>query len=270
MKRTILIAVIMLVSIQSLHAAIVIFESNATISASDSYDADTIVIKGDDTVVNMTGGTVDRVITMDDSSFNMTGGTVNGLSAYDTSDPNIIGGIVYINLNMQSSATISGHATVDVNCHDSSIASISGNTIVNGCRLQNNSALNISGGTFQQGFFGIGNVRINVSGGVINGDVAVDPYFTPKPDINIIGYDLEAKPYGGNWNNGEVTGFWNDDTPFVISLAESYSYSRIFLYDGVVPPDCAFQPESDLSGDCVVNMADLAQMATEWLDDGRQ
>jgi hypothetical protein len=276
MTRAIFIAVTMLISIQSLHAeTITIFESDAIISAGDVYE--TVVVKGDDTAVNMTGGTVDKVFTMDDSAFNMSGGTITDLSAYDTSDPNIVGGNVGgISFYMQSAAKIAGNTTISyMNLFDSSLVDITGSANVVNCEASNNSTANILGGVLQN-VYGIGNVRINLSGGVFSGSIACDPTMMPKPEINIVGYDLEAKPYGGNWNYGEVTGFWNDNSPFTISLGGSYfgrmnddAYSVVVLHDGVIPSDCVFQPESDLTGDCVVNMTDLAKMADEWLDDGR-
>ncbi|MCK5564433.1 MAG: hypothetical protein KAJ07_04250 [Planctomycetes bacterium] len=269
MKKTILVAMIILVSVQTLHAAVTIFESDATISASDTYD--TVVVKGDDTVVTMTGGTVNKVITMDDSAFNMSGGDVTLFAAYDTSDPNIIGGniIQQLGLYMQSSANISGNTTISYLLpYDSSVVNVSGNAAITNCWLRNNCIVNISGGVFQEQILGIGNVRVNLSGGIINASINIYSEFLPKPKFNIIGTGLEAKPYGGIYGVGEVTGFWNDGTPFTIGLGESYP--QIVLYDGTVPPDCAFQPDSDLTGDCVVNVADLAKMAGDWLDDGRQ
>ena len=39
-------------------------------------------------------------------------------------------------------------------------------------------------------------------------------------------YDLEKNPYGGD-GTGEVTGFWNDGTPFKLHFNDAHTYPQI-------------------------------------------
>ena len=134
--------------------------------------------------------------------------------------------------------------------------------------------INISGGTISELLLE-GASTANISGGVISelkivgGDAATyDDFGTNR--ANIIGYDLNAVPYGGAQEDGQVTGWWNNDTYFTIVLRYECTYGGITLYDGVIPPDCVNRPESDLNGDCKVNVTDFSRMASEWLVDGTE
>lgn len=73
-KSTVLVLGLTLIFTASVRAEVItIFDSNATISGGETYD--TVVIKGDGTVVDMTGGDVNNVITMNASTFNVSGGS---------------------------------------------------------------------------------------------------------------------------------------------------------------------------------------------------
>ena len=125
---------------------------------------------------------------------------------------------------------------------------LSGGT-VNNISIQNPSVVTISGGSTGVIFFterGVGSV------------------------VNIVGYGLSKVPYGGSFRSGQVTGNWNDHVAFSRTLQGAATYSGIVLYDGVIPTECIAQPESDLSGDCMVNFIDMSKMADEWLSDGIQ
>ncbi len=115
---------------------------------------------------------------------------------------------------------------------------------------------------------------VTVSGGSIDSmevlilePDSVPNWLDPLINVRIVGYDLEATPYGGvDETDGQVTGYWIDDTPFSINLEEGYAYGYLTLYDGVIPQDCISWPEGDINRDCKVNFNDFALMAGNWLD----
>ena len=80
-KSTIIVLSLLLFLTVRTQAEITIFESNSIISDGDTYD--TVVVKGDGTVLEMTGGSVNRLITMNRSTCNISGGNIeNRLISY--------------------------------------------------------------------------------------------------------------------------------------------------------------------------------------------
>jgi len=291
MYRRILIclAVVAVCNVQA--EVITIFDSNATISSSDTYD--TVVVKGDSTVVDMTGGAVTKLITMNSSTFNMSDGAVNNVISYDTSEFNMTGGNTsYITSFGTSELNLSGGTTGAIQpCGESRInasgnvstgtisvcdmptITISEDAVINDITVwkDGESTINIAGGTINSNIWAqTGTPEITISGGVINGYLSLDVSTGWSSKVNIVGYGLEAVPYGGANEDGQITGYWNDDTSFSIDLHSPEVYSHVVLYDGVIPPTCLSKPESDLSGDCKVDNIDLAKMASEWLADGTE
>jgi len=312
-KSKILALVCMFVFAASLQAeTITIFDSNGTISGGDSYD--TIVVKGDGTVVDMTGGDVNTVITMETATFSVSGGNIRwNVRSYDSSTVNLstgslseiysfgesrinIYGDVSIGYGMylynSAVATISSHdaAINEVYCTGRSVLNLFAGT-VSYIDAYRNSTVNMSGGnvTYYIGARGEGRRRINISGGTVSdleiygssitrlSGGAISSISSGESDcgvefdveIGVIGYDLSAVPYYGSQSEaGQITGFWNNAINFSIDLYEMWTYPYVVLYDGVIPPECVRRPESDLSGDCMVNFVDFAKMAGEWLDCG--
>jgi hypothetical protein len=277
-KSTILAVVSMLIFAAGAKAeTITIFDSNATIVDGNTYD--TVVVKGDGTVVDMTGGSVNKLITMNASTFNMSGGSIAGnVYSYDSSVLNLSSGSIgysYMHSYGESRINISGDISVGsaITPHDSSFVSVSGNSTVDNIwfRQRDNAVIvNITGGHVGYLYNNFteteGGGIVNISGGTI--DYGIDYSNPPSTSrINIIGHDLNAQPYGGLYNSGEITGYWNDDTPFSIELDDD-SYAYVVLYDGIVPANCVNRPNSDLNGDCKVNFSDFSKMASEWLDCG--
>jgi hypothetical protein len=289
-----------------------IFDSNAAIADGNTYD--TVVVKGNGTVVDMTGGSANIIITMDASTFNLSGGTIsNQIKSYDSSLLNLSGGNIgklycygTSDVNITGDAAVSSSsdfyqsATLTISSPTASVSDVgffggselnlsdgSGGTITSytHCKLdisggsisrlyiagywENTSEIDISGGTISDIYIeGVadGTGKVRVSGGAI-GKIS---YLAAGGDyeIDIIGYGLDAIPYGGAFGYGQVNGYWNDDTPLSIDLDDKALYSHVVLYDGVIPPKCVNQLESDLSEDCKVNLLDFSKMALEWLDCG--
>ena len=129
MKR--LITVLLCISSTS-WATVTIFDSNSIISDGEVYDQ--VVVKGNGTIVQMTGGTVNALVTMDAAVFNMTEGTVGVIFSHDDSQLNLSGGSV---LNPQGSYAI--------NSYGHSIVSLSGDVICSsGVFFQGNSTIYVS------------------------------------------------------------------------------------------------------------------------------
>jgi len=272
-KKVVLVMALILGFIVTVKAEVItIFDSNSTISGG-SYD--TVVIKGDGTVVDMTGGDVNAVITMNASTFNISGGNVGAGGhytwTYDSSILNLSGGTFYqIRGHGQSEVYLSGNATQSdfgsSLISDYASVTISGNA-VSRFEIRGNGKAYVTGGNTRV-YIREGSPVINISGGTVE-CLSNNSGGAFNGVINVIGYNLNAVPYGGDWRMGEVTGYWNDDTPFSFKLSNGV-YSYVKLYDGVIPPNCTYKPESDLSGDCIVNFIDFSKMANEWLDDGTQ
>lgn len=283
--KKLLIALLATVVLSNVYAeTVTIFDSNSTVASGDSYD--TLVVKGDGTVVNMTGGSITKLITMNDSTFNMSDGSCNCYS-YDTSTVNISGGTISTLKGLsQSKINITGQATItqasfgssstcEVSSPDAFISSmcirdVASVSIINGtissirihgldynCKLyvRGGSVENISGGTYW------GTIQLN-GGTITEIDIVYD---LSNYKINVVGYDLINLPYGGSEGCGQITGYWNDDSSFSINLGSPLTYDFINLYDGITPVTCTNQPGSDLSNDCHVDMDDLVIMASEWL-----
>lgn len=318
-KSTVMVTVLILILTARVQAeTITIFDSNATISDGNTYD--TVVIKGNGTVVDMTGGDANLVIVMNSSTFNMTGGNIGfetnkGISSFDSSVLNLSGGrLRKVNTYGESEINIFGDPNIDIcEFYDSTVATISSNeAFIDTCHPQGNSTLSLSAGSLlllsaiQNSTVTISggevlwsvsvchNAKLNISdittnilyvnsGGTVNlsgGDVNsigrdIGGDSSSLCQINVIGYSLSAVPYGGSHGYGEISGYWNNDVPFSISLGYESSYpvdiyARIALYDGVIPTNCLNKPESDLSGDCKVNFTDFSKMAAEWLQDGTE
>ncbi len=299
---------------------ITIFDSNTVISAGHVYD--TVVIKGDGTVVDMTGGDVNNVITMNSSTFKiydcnitkpgkvrthdssklvLSGGNVDDIElygnsfAYVTDDANLL------------RLTASDNATVKISSEDVTIRGLligggenklemlagmieglfvmanKAHLEIRGCDISfiqieeysagNQNRLNISGGTVDSlilidGGNGTSKSIISLSGGTIGKFGLYSNQFVVSADLWIIGHDLDVVPYGGASGEGQITGYWNNGEYFNIDLEKASTYDHVKLYDGVIPPDCVERPESDLSGDCVVDFKDFSTMASDWLDCG--
>jgi hypothetical protein len=308
-----------LLTVTSYAETITIFDSNATIGPGDSYD--TVVVKGDGTVVTMTGGDANTVITMNASTFKMTGGDLNDvgdmLIGHDSSSIEILGGDVrYIVTCGHCGTIVSGNSAIhSIECQDQSNLRVSSqNAAIYSLIMAGSSNLDFLEGTVQSYISQYGAGRTDISGGTINNfeiwdyigsdgslyisggqistlsmeisssrsdflirisggsiDILEAYWFDAEADdvkIEILGYDLDALPYGGVSREGQITGYWHNDVYFSIDLGWQGIYDHVILYDGTMPTDCVDRPDSDLTDDCRVNLYDLGKLSSEWLDCG--
>ncbi len=272
-SKSILVMALLFIAVSLQAETITIFDANDIIADGDVYDA--VVVKGDGTVVDMTGGSVRKIITMNGSTLNVSGGQSApgygiGVRTHDTSTVNVSGGDVnFEHAGGSSHVNIFGQATVGtIFAYRSAVVSVSGGTVER-ADLWGRSRMIITGGTVQQ-VGGLSDTsRLDISGGTL-GWVNLWNARSGEPALNVIGNNLSALPYTDfSSYYGMISGRWNDGTPFTINF-DYMTYDIVTLWDGVVPPDCVKAPASDASGDCKVDLTDLAIMSTEWLEDGTQ
>lgn len=272
-SESIFVMALLFIAVSLQAEVITIFDANDIIADGDVYD--TVVVKGDGTVVNMTGGEVNTLITMNASTFNISGGSL-GVGGhytwtYDSSILNLSGGTFYqIRAYGQSKVYLSGNATQSGSVINSSLISDSASVTISGnavskFEIRGNGKAYITGGSTQLSIRE-GSPAINISGGTVEW-ISNNSGGAFCGVINVIGYNLSAVPYGGDFRMGEVTGYWNDDTPFSFTLGYG-TYSYVKLYDGIIPLNCTNKPENDLNNDCKVNLVDFSKMASEWLHCG--
>jgi len=214
-------------------AVTTIFDSNSTISDGNAYD--TVVVKGDSTVVEMTGGTVTKLFMMDASTFNLSGGDITDeIYCYDKSKLNISANasIFHAFVYGKSITDFSGGSVDYILSHECATVNVSGGVATSVINTQHSSVLNITGGSIPSVPVD-GSGTVNISGGTI-GMLHISSTGDASGKVNISGYNLSAVPYGGSYGRGEITGYWHDDTYFNINLDNSLLYSFIKLYDGPV------------------------------------
>jgi hypothetical protein len=188
-----------------------IFTSSGQILPGEEWS--NVYIYNDDTIVDMLGGLVDSIGAYNASMVNITGGTVYTLDALELSIANISKGSVGI-------AHAGDHAVVNFSGDASAVRLGAGSDF---------GTVNMSSGFTQ--YIGAGDSgTINLYGGVIAENLgAVDSAI-----VNIYGYG-NYDPTAGNFDGGQLTGFWLDDTPFTIDLYGVETYSHINL----VPEPCS-------------------------------
>ena len=160
------------------------------------------------TTVTMNGGSVtDSMGVFDAATFNMNSGHVGGLNAYELSMVNISGGSVS-GLSLYNNAT----------------ATLSQSGSISTANALNSGIFNMNGGTI--GFLGANESSIlNLRGGTITDSLGANS----SAKINVFGYDLAKTNSGGTYGAGQVTGFWQNGSPFTINLTFVEAYSHINL-----------------------------------------
>ncbi len=244
---------------------VTIFDSNATISEGDVYSM--VVVKGEGTVLEVTGGQIYKLIAMNGSIVDVSGGSISVLESYDMSVTNAVAGIIAsVATYGDSEVVLAGEVGVhEIYCTGTSKVRVSEAAVVSQISVKANSEVYILGGAVDTLYSGLGDPYIEISGGNING-IATANY---HGQIVVIGDNLSATPYGGNYLTGEITGNWKDGTVCNIPLGQGV-YSLVTVSDSFPQSRCTDRPESDISGDCKVDMVDLAKMASEWLLEGTE
>lgn len=214
-QSILVLAMIILVAANLQAEVITIFDSNSVISGGDTYD--TVVVKGDGTVVDMTGGDANLVIMMNSSTFNMTAGNIGfetnkGISSFDSSVLNLSGGhLRKVNTYGESEVNIFGDPNIDIcEFYDSTTATISSNdAFVERCYPKGNSTLNLSAGSLKW-LSGNQNSISNISGGEVLYNVSVN--YNATLNISDITTEILYVNSGGtvNLSGGDVNSIGRD------------------------------------------------------------
>jgi len=262
---------------------ITIYDANSVISTGQTFE--TVVVRGAGTVLRIDGATITmRLIVNDGGAVEMTDGSVLTTYIYDGSVVEMTGGTMDGAEVFQSGTFLlagSGHCTSikAVECKarviiDSPDATTGGVSAFGGVLelrqgtatsvdAYNGGVADIRGGAVE--FLNVQNSQAFLRGGAVG---TVTTYYLEPARIHVIGHDLEAIAHDGAYGFGQVTGFWNDDQPFTVDLGDASAYAFVRLYDGWVPPRCENPPRGDTTGDCKVDLEDLAQLAEDWMTCG--
>jgi len=157
------------------------------------------------TTVDMTGGVIfDAGIAVHNAAtFNFSGGSPGGIGAYDQSTVNITGGSV-------PTVGAGNNAVVNIS-NDASVFNVGAGGF---------GIFNIYGGSIGQ-LIANENSIVNLMGGTVTTYIGAELSAT----INVFGHDLAKTNTGGTYGYGQVTGYWQDNSPFTINLAGSGAYS---------------------------------------------
>jgi hypothetical protein len=189
------------------------FATNITFTSSgsivDGNVFDTVYVRNNGTVVNMSGGQInDWLFTYDASTFNVSGGLITG---------NI--NLSYSNIINISAGTIN---TLEFVVYGSSVSNIYGGDITaERLKTSPDSIVNINGGIFDLEMFEIEG-EVNIYRGLLNFNDASISHFSYLATINIYGYDF-------NYSQGTLTGYLLDNNFFTIKGVDALEYARFNL-----------------------------------------
>ena len=156
------------------------FTSNGVVQDGDSYDD---VFVHQDSVVDITGGTIGKLWSCDKSVVNISGGRITYAQSHDQGTININGG-----------------------------------TVTEPSILDDSGTINVRGGTCWNVTVGAG--TLNLFGGQIIGMGISAP--APGGAVHVYGHGFEYYPLPG-LSDGRLEGFWRDGTPFSIDfLRDAY------------------------------------------------
>jgi len=176
--------------------AYISFSRDAVIQDGDSYDG--VFVYGDDTTVEVEGGSIGKLLSHDRSTVNISGGHVTSARSCDQSTINISGGTVRI-----PKAEDAG------------------------------SKINVTGGTFWNVEVGAGKFIMSAGKIVGMGIFATSSYGAVK--ISGYGFEFMSDTLPRE-NDGRLTGFWRDGTPFSIDFRPG-AYQLVILHE--IFPDSA-------------------------------
>ena len=214
----------------------------------------------------VTGGSVNYLYANNSSTVDITDGSVSNLYAYNSSDVNITGGsLYYLSALDYSTVDISGGYVGDLYAYNSSDVNITSGS-VSYLYANNSSTVDISGGSLYY-LIVYNSSDVNISGGSLDYVYAYD-----SSVVTLYGQNFRVG--GGLAFDGERlvgTGFligeWMDGTGWVMNILANASTATILaIPESAHKPFCAKYPRMDFNGDCKVDFADFAIMASSWLE----
>lgn len=110
--------------------------------------------------------------------------------------------------------------------------------VLEGVSAWNDSTLNMAGGAISWNLDASDSSTINLTGGEVTDWL----YATDDSIVNIFGYGFDFVPDAGDWNGGQLTGFWEDTTAFSIDLLDNIAIDSTY-YDHIVLTEVEPIPE---------------------------
>jgi hypothetical protein len=244
----------------------------------------------DFSAVDISGGSIGSLNARNSTDVNISGGSIGKLYAYDYSVVDISGGDIgrtyggdKLNAYDFSSVNISGGSVNILITYNSSTVNISSGSL-NGLGAYNSSAVNISGGSFN--YLGaVDSTDVNISGGSTGslnawGVCAVSisggslNYLDARNSSVVTFYGQNFRVGGGLAFDGErvlgtgiLSGEWMDGTRWATNITYNETTATILaIPESAHKPFCAKYPRMDFNGDCKVDFADFAIMASSWLE----
>jgi hypothetical protein len=241
-----------------------------------SYDSSIVNISG---AANHSGGYVSHLCTYNYSVADISGGFVDSFDAHDFSDVNFSGGFVnslHASACDSSTVSISGGSMSGLDAYDSSTVNISGGDIAGGYGGGNlyaydSSAVDISGG-FVRYLYACDSSTVNISGGSITNLNAYGFYGYSSPTVIFYGQNFRVGSglaFDGErvLGTGMLSGEWMDGTRWAVNITTNGPTATILaIPESEHRPFCVKHPRMDFNGDCKVDFADLAIMASSWLE----
>jgi len=219
--------------------------------------------------VDVSGGSVGRLEAHNLSDVNVPGGSVTELIAFDSSKVDISGGSVGILNAQQSTVNISSGYVDGMTTYSSSIVNISGGSVSwfnVGAPGPMSSTVNIYNGSVY--YIDIVNTSVmNISGGYVGTLRAQESSTVTFYGRNFLvsgGLTLDGERVLGT--TGILSGEWMDGTPWVVSIEGTEPTATILAIIQLPPVYCEEPIPADLNGDCKVDFADFAIMASSWLE----
>jgi hypothetical protein len=240
-----------------------------------AYDSSTVGVSGgrvdylyayDSSTANISGGSMDRLYAYNSSTVGVSGGSVGYLYAHNSSTANISGGSVYFLYADNSRVVdISGGSVSGLSACDSSTVSISGGSVNSFCAY-NSSTVNISGGSVNPLDASNSSV-VDISGGTITNLNARDSSIVTFYGQNFrvgAGLTFDGERVLGT---GILSGEWMDGKRWAVNITTNPPTATILaIPESEHRPFCVKYPRMDFNVDCKVDFADLAIMASSWLE----
>ena len=205
LQISVILTMVLAMSVCNVFAENKVFTESGEILDGEVWDL--VDIYNDDTVVDMSGGSVDYISTFDSSTLNMSGGLAE-VGAFETSTINISGGSLFSGANAYDGGTVNlldCDYSIDLRVYESGTG-------------------NMFGGTVEYliaGDFG----TLDLYGGVVTDSLGA----WESSIVNVYGYDLDKTTIGGIYGYGQVSGFFMDDSAFTIDFSTPQTYSHVNL-----------------------------------------
>ena len=218
--------------------------------------------------VNISGGGVSNLYAYNSSGVNINSGSVSSLNAYNSSDVNINSGSVS-SLNAYNSSDVNityrGSVGNHLSALDYSTVDISGGSLYR-LSAYDSSGVNISGGGVSN-LYAYNSSDVNISGG------SLDYVYAYNSSV-VTFYGQNFRVGGGLVFYGEqvlgtgiLSGEWVDGTRWAVRITGNEPTATILaIPESAHKPFCIKYPRMDFNGDCKVDFADFAIMASSWLE----